>query len=277
MVRAAAAETIGTIGPPAVPALDAYLRGDALAGNLGSAAVAAGYMKEGGAPLVPALTDNLSHWSPEARAGAARALGDIGEPAKSAVPALVQCLDAPDPGVRNSAAASLARLGEIDRVEQILVDAVESEPGGGWITLPALGVYGHEVAVPKLLRRLGEEHEPWATRAADALGMSGRTDLVPLLRDAMQKGTLHRRVAIAAALARLGDTSTALPVLMEGMDDPYDEGTRVRAAEGCQWLGDLADQVIPELTLLLDDHYAVVRRAAQKTLSKLQPEETQPQ
>jgi HEAT repeat protein len=64
-----------------------------------------------GEPAVPALSESLSDADPIVRLQSCRALAYMGIQAKDAVPALIRALSDPEQGVREAAAAALGQVG----------------------------------------------------------------------------------------------------------------------------------------------------------------------
>jgi len=94
--QVAAADALGRIGQPAVPALSESLTDPDPIVRLQSCRALA-YMGAQAKDAVPALTRALSDPETAVREGAADALGQIGPPANSAVPALMHMLRGKSP------------------------------------------------------------------------------------------------------------------------------------------------------------------------------------
>jgi HEAT repeat protein len=73
--------------------------------------VAADALGRIGTPAVPALIEVLQNADPEARLKAIEVLGRMGDDAKDAVPELTRLLDDPDPRVRKAAARTVGHIG----------------------------------------------------------------------------------------------------------------------------------------------------------------------
>jgi len=73
--------------------------------------VAADALGRIGAPAVPALIEALKNADPAVRLEVVEVLGRMGDEAADAVPSLLKLLDDPDPGVRKAAARTLGQIG----------------------------------------------------------------------------------------------------------------------------------------------------------------------
>src|SRR5262249_5740250 len=105
-----AAEALGKIGPPALPAVSAALKHKNAQVRCGAIA-ALGNMGAAAKPAVPALVEFLDDERDALRQEAAEALGNIGVAAEAAVPALIEALRDPDGKHRRSWADHNASFG----------------------------------------------------------------------------------------------------------------------------------------------------------------------
>jgi HEAT repeat protein len=105
-----AVETLGSLGPRALPALRDAL-GHRSPGVRRAAASAVGALGAHGKGAVPELAKMLRDPDASARAGAARALGQIGSAARAATLALVPALKDENSGVRQNVAQALGLIG----------------------------------------------------------------------------------------------------------------------------------------------------------------------
>lgn len=124
-VRAAAADTLGNIGPPAqegVPALTGLLRDEHWRVRR-NAAEALGTAGAEGREVAPALVDALRDESATVRLNAALALAKIGPSAEEAVPALAELMNDENRYVRHYAAVGLRRIGT-PVAQETLLDAL---------------------------------------------------------------------------------------------------------------------------------------------------------
>lgn len=83
-----------------------------------------------GAPAIPALVQTLQNADPEVRLKATAVLGRIGPEAKDAVQDLIRLLDDPDERVRKAAARTLGRIGPAagDAVPGLMRSLFEPSP-----------------------------------------------------------------------------------------------------------------------------------------------------
>ncbi|MBI4324742.1 MAG: HEAT repeat domain-containing protein [Chloroflexi bacterium] len=141
-VRALAASTVGSIGPPAREA-------------------------------VPALLESLHDDQAIVREKVIGALGTIWPVATGVAPALVEALQDPEPAVRLSALQALARTGQAsDRCLPRLVELLEDEDfkvrGSSALLLGQLGAKAGD-AIPALERKLEDRSEFVSEKAEQAL------------------------------------------------------------------------------------------------------------
>ncbi|MBW3540229.1 MAG: HEAT repeat domain-containing protein [Planctomycetes bacterium] len=280
-----------------VPALVALVRdADVPWHTRRQAALVLGRIGPAAAEAVPALTGLVaakrdvgskdSGVSP--RRWAAQALALFGPAAAPATPDLVRLLedDAAAPGERLAALEALASIGGAHpEAIPAVVKAFTRHPRGATpedttrrqllreAAADALVLLGHEarVAVPHLMRALGDSSESIRRKAAAALGAIGAAAAPAIERLVDALGTDESpavRDAAASALAAIGPA--ALPVLRELAE--YDDAeVRWRAIEAIGRIEPMAetDGDAELLDTALDDPDARVRIAAAEALWRL--------
>jgi HEAT repeat protein len=149
-------------------------------------------------------------------------LGDIG--AASAVPELMNCLRHSDIRVCKEAVRSLAKIGGKDAEDAILAVLVGNDPALIPQAISSLGGMKSRKALVELMRIVCRydmflNNLPLKVEALSAIAMIGDRQVVPILTELLASRHLiansrweQLKIAIAASLARLGDTR-ALPVL----------------------------------------------------------------
>jgi HEAT repeat protein len=258
-VRQAAAEALGKIGSPAVPALLEALKD----GNWRARKAAAEALgKIGDRQALPALLEALKDRDEDVLRVAAEALGKIGDP--QAVPALMEALKDRDGDVRRAAAGALGSIGD-RQILPALLNALKDEKW--WVreaVAEALGKIGVP-AIPALLKALKDRDGDVRRAAAKALGEIGDPQAVPALLEALKNEEWWVREAAAEALGKIGDPQAIL-ALLETLKDS-DWLVCWAAAEALGSIGD--PQILPALLNALKDENLWVRRAAAKALGKI--------
>ena len=254
-VRGVAAEALGNIGDPVVPALihaladedwDVRRKAAEALGNIGD-------------PAVPALIQALADEDWGVRLWAAEALGNIGDPA---VPALIRALKE-DWHARRVAAEALGKIGDPRAVPALIQALKDGEKGVRQVAAEALGNIGDPRVVPALIHALADEDWGVCRKAAEALGNIG-DPAVPALIQALADEDWHVRWGAAEALGNIGDP--AVPALIHALADE-DWGVRRKAAEA---LGKIRDpRAVPALIQALKDKDRDVRRGAAEALGKI--------
>ncbi len=265
-VRSGAAQALGKIGDPsAVPALLDTLH-DADDDVRYGAARALG--KIGDTAAIPTLVAALHDVKSFVRSGAAEALGNIGDPA--AIPALLAALHDADSYVRRSAADALGNIGDPAAIPALLDALHDADSYVRYLTTEALGKIGDTAAIPELIERLTDtaylNHylESVCDAAAHALGKIG-TPAIPALLDALHVYDWEVRSGAARALGMIGDP-IAIPALM---DDLHDNDSDVRS-NAARVLGKIGDPAIPALLdALHDDANWTVRSGAARALGMI--------
>jgi len=271
LVRAAAAEVLGTMGKQAedaIPALAASLEDhDPRMRAAGGKALSA--MRE---RAIPHLVRVLREGQLPARISAANALGRIRREELEVVMALLKATKERDSELRVRAAVALAWVSP-DRVpSHLLVEGLESKDGD------------LQDEVLKVLRSLGPSAEavPGLTRLLHGLDSGRRRQAASLLAEAGADGTRvlvatlrHREVVLrieaARALARAGRAADAIvPILLRGMES-RDHTIRSEAASALAALGPKARPAVPSLLLALGHESPKVRFQAARALRGIGP------
>jgi HEAT repeat protein len=182
---------------------------------------------------VPALVKLMKDADPQAGKNAVDALGGIGPAASEAIPALIDALDSRNGrGGRGAGrmvslmhvAQALARIGSaaIPPLQTALESKDAQQRAGAARAIGAMGPAA-SVAVPALVKNLGDGSDEVRQGSAEALGQIGapaKSAVVAALGDADAK----RRAGAALALAQLGsaakDTAPTLIPILEKEQDP---------------------------------------------------------
>ncbi|MEO0540462.1 MAG: HEAT repeat domain-containing protein [Cyanobacteria bacterium P01_A01_bin.105] len=202
----------------------------------------------------------------------AETLGEIGEPATAALAAGLR--NHPVPVVRSSCAKTFMLSGD-EAAIPTLIQAALHDPdamvrGAAVAALARMG----EVAVPELIKILGKEATPEATKglAAWALAFVG-AEAETLLRQSLETENVGVRAAVIRAFAKV-TKENPLPhnfqILIEALDD---RAAAVRAAAAAT-LGELAHQpAVPALISLLTAADWETQKAAALALMKIGDED----
>jgi len=211
LIRAAAADALGAIGPPAkvaIPFLRTALLDEAELVRA-NAAVALGRMGPLAHDAVPSLASLLADNETQVRICAANALGKIGPDGKGAVASLVGSLNDPVPLVRASAACA---LGKINAVSWLVVPALigglnDSDEFVRSSAVVAIGKFGAQAvqATPALASALTDPSYPVRICAAEALGEIGPLSklVLPALIEAQRNDHAGLGRFVAAALRKI--------------------------------------------------------------------------
>jgi HEAT repeat protein len=288
-VRQAAAEALGKIGSPAVPALLEALKdgnwrarkaaAEAL-GKIGDRQAlpallealkddewrvrrAAAYALEkiGDSRAIPALTEALKDDSREVRQAAAYALKKIGD--SRAIPALTEALKDDSREVRQAAAYALEKIGDSQTVPALLEALKDEDRSVRQAAVWALREIGDPQAVPALIQALKDEDRDVREASVRALGTIGDRRTIPALMEALKEGGWVHRAA-AEALSKIIDWQ-AVPELIEALQD---ENKEVRDA--AVWaLGKIGLPAVPALVEALKDENYKRRRSAAEALGEI--------
>lgn len=194
---------------------------------------------------------------PEVRQAALAALGAIGKNEPKVVPVLMRAAKSRDPEEISAALAGMGRLGSValEALDIVLLCVYHPMPAVRRAALQALGAIAPlEIALPHLLRALGDEHSDVRVAAMDILGSLGAAAqaAIPALLDRLKDPDPKIRAAAALSLSRIGSDSQALvPELMQLLADEA-FAVRVAAVRALGNLGPLAEAAIPELLKLLE-------------------------
>lgn len=195
----------------------------------------------GARQAIPALTVALADSSRDVRLNAAEAIGLMGLDAASAVPALIEAVKRSD---RSGNAQVMA----------------------AW-ALAQVGPTAKE-AVPALIELLSTHEQPTARREAAltlaAIGPDAVAAL-PALNTALADENGFVRVAAATALCKVGQDTSGISLIVDGLKDQAIVGTRV-AADALAEIGPAARGTVPALTDALGDPAASARVAAARAL-----------
>ncbi len=220
LLRLTFAESLGTVGPAAVPAL---------------------------------CTAMCGHDSVIVRRAAAKTLTLIADPAS--LPSLVEALlnDA-DPVVQGSAVGAMAALGA-DAVQALLDVLIRPESSAMQLGLASWGLAFVGARAPEALRQAARsEHAEIRTAAIAALGDQiqslGDAEATDLLTAALEDGCMDVRAEAATLLGKLHDAQWAQPLLTPRLKD-QEAQVRKNAALSLMKLG--SANAVPALQAALDD------------------------
>ena len=164
-------------------------------------------------------------------------------------------------GVRQAAIQVLGQIKDRAAVQELCTilrnPGLGDERGEGQAAAKALGQIGDSSAIPELATALGiRDWRPGIRKvAAKALGLIGTTDAVLALLNVLRKSDLLSSHDIIEGLRQIG--SSAIPILVAVLHDPYCTHHRWEAAEA---LGQIGDPVaVPGLCAALQDDDVLVR------------------
>ncbi|MBM3473177.1 MAG: HEAT repeat domain-containing protein [Armatimonadetes bacterium] len=247
--RHCVAEALVDIGPASVPALVKALGSKDLKVRQ-SAAEALTQLGPLAAPATPTFGRWLDDRDADTRHRAVHALGAIGPRAVAAGPELLKLLTDPDDRIPGCAIGALGDVGYAAAGPSLLVPVLGGGPTGSRLTaIVALGKMGYRPAVPTLKKQahdpaigvriavgqalcrlgatdpgvpvliecLGDANTTYQREAAEALGEAGAAarEAVPELTKLTTSSDLWLRATAAAALLRMGEKDTAVPVLID--------------------------------------------------------------
>jgi len=224
----AVVDTLGRIGPVAVPALSEALLDDATPDIArGYAAMALAQIADRNDSVITTLTRALEDDSPNVRMSAAEALGHAGERAKPASTKLIGiAIDSRESVlVREFAISALVKIAPGDAaVEKALVYAVSD--GDDRIYEAAvdalLSIERHRQGAPDIDARVAQltrELDAGSAAAAEALGLIGHEAeaAVPSLIRALESDDPDMRSTVLVALERIGPQTQTIPALVQAM------------------------------------------------------------
>ena len=289
LVRAAAAQALGRIGPdasqsapelkPLIQDKDAAVRTEAVRalGRIG---------KETSVPmLIELLRSNIT----DVREAAFDALGEMGPASKAALPALTEILRGPDTaadtsnngfyggfyagGPKMDALQTICWMSELPEASTAIIAATSVFRGKGekglspYLVFQAMGPNA-KPAVPALiglLQEKGGNTQGYAARALGAIGPAAEA-AIPALAGLLEDKNQFARVIAADALGHIGPS--AVPTLVQALQNK-DWLVRAKAAQGLAALGSAATPAVAALKEKLQDEDAEVRRCAAVALSRV--------
>lgn len=230
----------------------------------------------------------LGHWvdrlqtaEPAGRIEAARALAEIAlangpgsiEPAQAA---LVDALTSPLPELRLAACAALEQAGPgAGAAVPLLGDLIEQDADAGVRMRAGLALTRIAPSNPAVVeisaRVMGRDADARVRQAAAAaLVQAGAAaaPALPALQRALTDGDPLVRVFAAAAVGQLGETGTAIPVLLDGLSH-VDAGVRAEAAGQLAAVAPAHAPAVGPLTSALRDGDPQVRLAAADALGRI--------
>jgi HEAT repeat protein len=282
LVRSYAVKGLGRFGPldkEAIPAL-IEVAGEKYKSKYGMDV--AETLGKIGPVAIPAMLAALEHKDAKVRQHVAEGLGKMGRSARSALPALAEALQDKDKGVRAAAAYAMAAIGPAaEHVAPLLRALADEDSIVRFAAARALGRIGPAArkAGPALVKALDDKEVAYP--AAEALARIGppREAIPAFIRllkkdDAANKGRLlyaegERREA-ANALGKIGPAAAAaVPALIERLQDKTETGPglfspniRGAAARALGKIGATDKRVLPALIKGLDDEATLGDAAA---------------
>lgn len=258
-VRYDAATDLAAIGPDAeaaVPTLTELLRDEYVKVVAANAIwrIAADSEK-----VLPVLVEALNSQDKEQRRHAIYCLGLLGPRAKNALAALIDAVKDRDPVVRSRALEAIGKIGPEAEIAMADLEQVLSDGDAHSRILAAGAIWqisAKRESVFRVLVHSLRNGEPDSWLAAQYLGDMGpeARDAVPVLEDALRGNLIPSayrdlvRVHAASALWRInGETTWALAVLIEYLDDPTREATYRAAVEALTEIGAQAKTALPHL------------------------------
>lgn len=274
-LRAAAARSLGMIGPeaaPAVPYLSRALRDSQPQVSI-DAAAALGHI---GPASVPELTTALADKNSSVRHMAAYGLGELGPGAVSAIPALLQSLADENEYVRSSAAHTLSRIGEPARQAVLEAVAKANGPKRQAAAKALAGFNGSaQEGIPPLLKMMSDEEPGCRAQAITTLTTLRALNLLVItnISNALKDPSSEVRLAALAALSEASwKARPAIPLLIECLKDPT-ALVRIGAAHTLGKIGPAAKSALPALTGLTEEKNEAVRAAATEAIAQIDPRE----
>jgi HEAT repeat protein len=257
--------------------------------------------------VIPTLIAALRSQNYTIRASAVEALGHIGPEAESAVPSLLELLTnappdyprsegglrmlppndvTPDrsrqPGIVRATPTPTQSLDRGVPLPRRLEPANRRSPSGIYysalphLILPSLGKIGPgaKAALPLLVEEARNPTSPFRLDAAMARWqIDHQTDeVIPVLRDGLSHTDVKLRRRIASFLGTMG--SEALPEMVATLSND-DMGVRIIVIEYLASLGPAAQSTVPLLEQACSDPKFVVRAAAERALSQIEPARTE--
>ena len=226
---------------------------------------------------VSAIASGLQDEDYLVRLLAAFTLGDLKGLAVDATPALCRALKDKEAMVASQAGQSLQLIAQdpgnarvVELMVPPLVGAVKEggRASAGFLAMQVLRTIG-EPAVPALLQVLNDRERPAKLRALDALRELGETRAaIPTMIVWLRGEDRDLRWRAAMVLAEIGpDAKSAIPALIESLNDPLSNSYGDAAAGALIRIGAPVVEAEPALAHLLKDKDSVVRQRAQNVLA----------
>lgn len=259
-VRCHAIEALGKIGPQTVPLLRKALAADHPHTRAG-AVDALRNLRPTTEAAMAGLTESLGDADEKVKSAAAAALLDLGP---DAVPALAHAIRDGDQRTRQEADSVLKNLGP-EATEALHTALADEDFVVRSHIVSALGTLGPS-SIPILLETLDDPDFFVRRQATNTLGLIG-VDALPALVKILHDGSDNAQAAAAGALGQMGPA--AEPAIADLLDALEDDQARVRtaAAGALGELGPLAGRATEALTKALED--PAVRRAAAHALERI--------
>lgn len=280
--RQAAAEELGKIGKPAVPALIDLLEFDNAPSfaHVHLAAQALGEIGPDAADAIPVLAGLLEDFDDmhvlggvHVAGSASDALARIGPPAVSV---LLEAFRHRDARVRREAAGALGHIGPAAReAVPALIGAASADADVGPYAIRALGKIGpvNHAVVPAIVQALKSPQEETIISAMDAIGEIGPAarNATPALTPVMKDERMKIRIKAARAIWRVEGKSLEdvqrLTLALASDEVAY----RMFAADALNALGPEAEEAVPALIGAIKDEDPWVRRFAVQAAGSIGP------
>jgi HEAT repeat protein len=276
VVRAAAAQALGQIGPAAGEARPALVRAlsdpDAQVGAL--AAKALKLLPAPAAEDIGDLRRALREQNPKVRAYALEALKGVGPAAQRALPEILQALKDRDPALRTVAAGILGTIADDEAITALAEARKDPEVTVRRSVVRSLDALRPAPGtIPALIAALDDPDEETARLAGAALKKARITkEDIAALGNMLSQGEANGRASAAAFLAALGpDARAAKASLIKALKD-QDKRVRKHAATALGSLKADAWEVSTKLAALLTDEDRGVRKSAIAALGQLGPD-----
>jgi HEAT repeat protein len=261
-------QTLGKIGPPALPALLDCLDRE----ELEYAVMVA--LRDVGYPAVPPLRQGLASEDVVLRRRSIHGLALLGYFAQSALPMVKQALGDRDALVRVRAATALRAIdGSIDPGLQVLLEALKDKDAEIRRLAAAAIVTTDPRAAAPVRAALKDDSARVRVQAAHALWRLDRQDaaFLPVLTEALKDRDDQARADAAKALGEIGTGAKgAIPALLDAVKDT-DSPRHLLGIRESLWalgrMGTEAQAAIPTLLVALQDDDAESRGAARVALA----------
>lgn len=283
--RTRAAEALGEVDASlyavAIPALGRAAGGDAAPGVRTAAArmlnrlmlktpdagVALGDAAKRSREAVMMLAEAVLH--PDLRLRAIDLLGKAGAPASAGLGVLREMLNERDPAIRTAAATAIGSIGatpeDVAPLMHALRDAERPVQDAAAVALKDRSPDVIKLVTPDLIDSTPEIRRR-ATQVLGGLASVSPTDVVPLLRNALEDRDAGVRAMGARGLGRAGEAGAG--ALREALRHD-DAGVRAVAAETIVTVSSRRAETATALVPLLDDPDAGVRSSAVRALGTL--------